>query len=58
MSEKKSIIADSNKAVDFIGAHTWAHAIMWARNFLEKLGFCLKVVTCIYQDNMSTIRLM
>ena len=31
---------------------------MWARNFLEKLGFRQTGATCIYQDNMSTIRLM
>ena len=31
---------------------------MWARNFLEELGFRQKGATCIYQDNMSTIRLI
>ena len=40
MSKKQSIIiADSSTAAEFIGAHTGAQAIMWARNFLEELGF-------------------
>ena len=47
MSKKQSIIADSSTAAEFIGAHTGAQAIMWARNFLEELGFqqnCLATV--------------
>ena len=31
---------------------------MWARNFLEELGFRQKGATCMYQDNMKTIRLI
>ena len=58
MSKKQSIIADSSAAPEFIGAHTGAQAIMWARNFLEELGFRQKGATCMYQDNMSTIRLI
>jgi hypothetical protein len=58
MSKKQSIIADSSTAAEFIGAHTGAQAIMWARNFLEELGFQQKGATCMYQDNMSTIRLI
>ena len=58
MSKKQSIIADSSTAAEFIGAHTGAQAIMWARNFLEELGFRQKGATCMYQDNMSTIRLI
>ncbi len=58
MSKKQSIIADSSTAAEFIGAHTGAQAIMWARNFLEELGFQQKGTTCMYQDNMSTIRLI
>ena len=33
MSKKQSIIADSSTAAEFIGAHTGAQVIMWARNF-------------------------
>jgi hypothetical protein len=58
MSKKQSIIADSSTAAEFIGAHTGAQAIMWARNFLEELGFRQEGATCMYQDNMSTIRLI
>jgi len=59
MSKKQSIITDSSTAAEFIGgAHTGAQAIMWARNFLEELGFRQKGATCMYQDNMSTIRLI
>ena len=57
MSKKLSIIADSSTAAEFIGAHTGAQAIMWARNFLEELGFRQKGATCMYQDT-STIRLI
>ena len=53
MSKKQSIIADSSTASEFIGAHTGAKAIMWARNFLEELGFRQKGATCMYQENMS-----
>ena len=58
MSKKQSIIADSSTAAEFIGAHTGTQAIMWAQNFLEELGFRQKGATCMYQDNMSTIRLI
>ena len=58
MPKKQPIIADSSTVAEFIGAHTGAQAIMWPRNFLEELGFRQKGATCMYQDNMSTIRLI
>ena len=58
MSKKQSIVADSSTAVEFIGTHTGTQAIMWARNFLEELGFRQKGATSRYQANMSTIRLI
>ena len=58
MSKKQSIVAASSTAAEFIGANTGAQAIMWARNFLEELGFCQKGATCMYQDNMRAIRLI
>ena len=50
MFKKQSIFADSSTAAEFIGAHTGTQAIMWARNFLEELGFRQKEETCMYQD--------
>ena len=58
MSKRQSVIADSSKVAEFIGAHTGAQAIMSARKFSEELGFRHQGVTCMYQDNMSTIRLI
>ena len=55
MSKKQSIIADCSTVAEFIGAHTGAQAIMWARNFLEEFGFRQQGATYMYQDNMSLI---
>ena len=52
MSKKQSIIVDSSTAAEFFGTHAGARAIMWARNFLEELGFRQKGATCMYQDNI------
>lgn len=58
ISKKQSITADSSTVAEFIAAHTCAKEIMWARNFLEELGFKQLEPTILYQDNQPAISLM
>ena len=58
VSKKQSITADSSTVAEFIAAHTCAKEIMWARNFLEELGFKQHNSTVLFEDNQPAIKLM
>lgn len=58
LSKKQTITADSSTVAEFIAAHTVAKEVMWARNFLEELGYAQTRPTTIFEDNQSTIALI
>jgi len=58
LTKKQSITADSSTVSEYIAAHLAAKQIMWARNFLEELGFLQKGPTTLFEDNKSTISLI
>lgn len=43
---------------EFIAAHTCSKEVMWARNFLEELGFKQQNATVLFVDNQPAISLM
>ena len=58
ITKKQPITADSSTVAEYIGAHLAAKQILWARNFLEELGFPQKGPTTLFEDNKSTISLI
>ena len=58
LSKKQPIVADSSTSAEYIGTHAGTKLIMWARNLLEELGFPQHGPTILYQDNISTMRII
>jgi hypothetical protein len=58
LSKKQTVTADSSTVAELIAAHLAAHEIMWARNFLQELGYPQQNPTTLFEDNMSTISLI
>ena len=58
VSKKQTITADSSTVAEFIAAHSAAKHVMWARNFLEELGFVQHEPTTLFEDNLSTIQII
>ena len=58
LSKKQTVTADSSTVAELIAAHLAAHEIMWARNFLQELGYPQQNPTTMFEDNMSTISLI
>jgi hypothetical protein len=58
LSKKQPIVADSSTSAEYIGTHAGTKLIMWARNLLEELGFPQHGPTTLYQDNISTMRII
>ena len=58
MSKKQKIIADSSTVAEFIGAHTSCQTIAWVMNLLSEMKVTLKQPATLYQDNMSTIKIL
>ena len=58
LSKNQPIIADSSASAEYIGTHAGTKLIMWVRNVLEELGFTQKGPTTLYQDNISTMRII
>ena len=57
-SRKQSIIADSSTSAEFIGTHAACQQIAWTQNLLSEMGIPMTSPTVVYQDNMSTIKLI
>jgi len=57
-SKKQLITADSSTAVEFIGTHKACQQIGWTQNLLSEMGIPILSPTVVYQDNMSTIKLI
>jgi hypothetical protein len=55
LSKKQTVTADSSTVAELIAAHLAAHEIMWARNFLQELGYPQIHPTTLFEDNKSTI---
>ena len=58
ISKKQTITADSSTVAEFVATHTVAKEIMWARGFLQNVGFPQQKLTILYEDNMSTISMI
>ena len=58
LSKKQTVTADSSTVAELIAAHLAAHEIMWARNFLQELGYPQTEPTTLFEDNLSTISLI
>ena len=58
ISKKQTITADSSTVAEFIGTHTAAKEIMWARMFMDEIGFPQLQPTILFEDNKSTIALI
>ena len=57
-SRKQAIIADSSTSAEFIGTHKACQQIGWTQNLLSEMGVPISSPTEVYQDNMSTIKLI
>ena len=57
-SRKQAIIADSSTSAEFIGTHKACQQIGWTQNLLSEMGVPISSPTVVYQDNMSTIKLI
>jgi hypothetical protein len=57
-SKKQIITADSSTAAEFIGTHKACQQIGWTQNLLSEMGIPILSPTVVYQDNMSTIKLI
>ena len=57
-SRKQAIIADSSTAAEFIGTHKACQQIGWTQNLLSEMGVSISSPTVVYQDNLSTIKLI
>ena len=58
ISKKQTITADSSTVAELIAAHFVAKEVMWARNFLQELGFAQLLPTILFEDNMSCIAII
>ena len=58
LSKKQTITADSSTVAEFVATHSACQNILRAQNFLTELNFLSSIPTILFQDNMSTIRLI
>jgi len=58
MTKKQSITADSSTVAEYIATHLASKQILWARNFLQEIGFPQTTPTVLMEDNKSTISLI
>jgi hypothetical protein len=58
LSTKQSVIADSSTVAEFIGSHKACQQIAWAQNLLHEMDIILSQPATLYQDNMSTIKIL
>ena len=58
LSLKQSVIADSSTVAEFIGSHKACQQIAWAQNLLHEMDIVLSQPATLYQDNMSTIKIL
>jgi hypothetical protein len=58
ISKKQKVTADSSTVAEFIGAHTSCQTIAWVTNLLSEMKVTLKKPVTLYQDNMSTIKIL
>ena len=58
LSKTQTITTVSSIVATFVAAHLARQKNLWAQNLLFELGFNSSIPTTLYQDNMSTIRLI
>ena len=58
LSKKQTITAGSSTVAKFVVTHSACQKILWAPNLLTELNFSSSTPTTLFQDNMSTIRLI
>ena len=58
LSLKQSVIADSSTVAAFIGSHVACQQITWVQNLLHETNIVLTRPATLYQDNMSTIKIL
>ena len=52
------MIADSSTVAEFIGSYKACQQITWAQNLLHEMDIFLSQPATLYQDNMSTIKIL